>query len=233
MSMRLEVCPTAEEALSRCAAAIANALRGAAQPALCLAGGSTPRGTYAILASQYRASLDWQAVEYWFGDERCIAPTHPKSNYRMALEALLDPLEVPGQQVHRMLGELGPEEGARRYAERLHERLGAKPSFTVALLGMGPEGHTASLFPGSPALTAQALAAGVEVAAVPRERITLTPAALQAERVFWLVTGGQKRDALARAALQDAPDPSVPTSYVRGSIETVCFCDAAAAPQQG
>ncbi|MDA8345882.1 MAG: 6-phosphogluconolactonase [Thermaerobacter sp.] len=230
MSMRLDVSATPEQALARCASAIAQALAAAAQPSLCLAGGTTPRGAYAMLAADYENALDWHRVGYWFGDERCVAPTHPKSNYRMALDSLLDPLGVPSHQVHRMLAELGAQEGARRYAQRLTDRLGARPVFTVALLGMGQEGHTASLFPGSPALQAGELVVGVDVPAVPRERITLTPAALSAEHVFLLVTGEQKRDALAAAVAAKAPDPHLPTSYVRGSIETVCFCDAAAAP---
>lgn len=232
MSIRMDVSATAEEALARCAGAIAEALSAATQPSLCLAGGTTPRGTYALLAADYAAALDWQAVGYWFGDERCVGPAHPKSNYRMAQESLLDPLEVPGEQVHRMLGELGAAEGARRYAARLAERLGAQPAFTVALLGMGAEGHTASLFPDSPALASNELALGLEVPALPRERITLTPAALHAEHVFLLITGESKREALQAALGAERPTPSIPTSYVRGTIETVCFCDAAAAPNE-
>lgn len=218
--------------MARCAQSIVTALRGDAHPLLALAGGTTPRGAYTLLATHFATALDWQAVEYWFGDERCVAPTHPKSNYRMALESLLDPLSVPGQQVHRMLGELGPQEGARRYAQRLEDRLGIRPPFSVALLGMGPEGHTASLFPGSAALGSLALAEGVDAPAVPRERITLTPRGLQgAQRIFLLVTGEQKREALAAALAAGDEDPKVPTSFLRGSLETVCFCDAAAAPK--
>ncbi len=232
MRPRIDVAPTSAEAMARCAAAIAEALPASRHPTLCLAGGTTPRGAYELLASRYAKAVNWQGVEYWFGDERCVGPMHPKSNYRMALESLLDPLEVPAQRVHRMLGELGPQQGAQRYAQRIAETLGEQPNFTVALLGMGPEGHTASLFPGSPALSAEEFALGVQVPAVPRERITLTPAALHADRVFLLVTGKEKSAALAAALAADAPDPAVPTSYIRGSIETVCFCDGAAGPAE-
>jgi len=225
----LVVLDTAEEAKERCAAAIADALAEDPMPRLVLAGGQTPRLAYQFLAQRCTESLDWRRVEFWFGDERCVAPTHPLSNYRLAEETLFQPLRVTLENVHRMLGELGAEEGAERYAARLQELWDGSPVFTVALLGLGPEGHTASLYPGSPALAALELAVGVRVPAASPERITLTPKALcGAERVFFLLTGPEKSLAL-RAALQAGPsDPSVPASCIRGRCETVIFCDRAA-----
>jgi len=220
------------ETLGACAAAIEEAIRRSAAPQFVLAGGQTPRGVYALLAGSGRSeALPWADVEFWFGDERCVGPDHPKSNYRLAQETLLKPLGVPVGHVHRMLGELGAEEGARRYRERLVERLGSAPRIDLALVGMGAEGHTLSLFPGAAGLTSPDLAVAALVPAAPRERISLTPLALgHAERIFLLVTGAAKRDAVGRALSAADRDPAVPTSFLRGLAETVLFCDRAALP---
>jgi 6-phosphogluconolactonase len=228
----LRVCPNVPATMRACAEAIASALGGAAQPQFVLAGGQTPRGVYQLLAGDgLPQGPAWQDVEFWFGDERCVGPDHPKSNYRMAREALFAPLGVASGRVHRMLGEFGADEGARRYRDRLLERLGAHPHFDALLAGMGPEGHTLSLFPGSPELLAQELAVATRVPTPPRERISLTPAACAgADRIFLLVTGREKRAALAAALEAFAPDPDTPTSFLRGRLETVCFCDQESAP---
>lgn len=225
--IRPVVLDTADDAKRACAQAIAQHLAHSPAPSLVLAGGTTPEATYTILAQEYRTALDWTRVQFWFGDERCVGPDHPKSNYGMARRALLDPLAVPAPHVHRMLGELGGEAAAERY-ERL---LAAAADFTVALLGMGPEGHTASLFPDSPALHADRLAVATVVPTPPPRRITLTPRALRrAERVLFLVTGADKAQAVQGALTATSEDPAVPTSFVRGRLETLAFCDLAACP---
>ncbi len=232
--LTLQVLPTAEETMRACASAISSALREAPAPHLVLAGGQTPRGVYALLAAGggEADAPPWRDVEFWFGDERCVGPDHPKSNYRLAREALLEPLGIAASRVHRMLGELGAEEGARRYRDRIVDRLGPEPGFAVALVGMGAEGHTLSLFPQSAGLFATELAIAALVPTPPRERISLTPAALGGtRRIFFLVTGAQKRDALGRALSAERRDPAVPTSFLRGRVETVFFCDRDAAPE--
>jgi 6-phosphogluconolactonase len=226
--LELRVFPTVADTMKACATAMAEALREAKEPQVVLAGGQTPRAVYVILATagEESAAPHWHDAEYWFGDERCVGPDHPKSNYRLAQETLLKPLGIAAGRVHRMLGELGGEEGARRYHERLLERLGQQPPFTLALVGMGPEGHTLSLFPGSPGLAAADLAIATYVPTPPRERISLTPAALSGTaRIFFLVTGAAKRRALHAALAAEAPDPRIPTSFLRGRLETVVFCD--------
>lgn len=216
---------SADGAKRACAEAIARHLAQSTAPSLVLAGGSTPEATYALLAQEYRTALDWGRVHFFFGDERCVGPDHPKSNYGMARRSLLEPLAVPAQHVHRMLGELGGDAAAERY-ERLLE---AAAEFSVVLLGMGPEGHTASLFPNSPALRSDRLAVGTIVPTPPPKRITLTPRALgRAERVFFLVTGAEKAAALEAALAAAGADAAVPTSFVRGRLETLAFCDLAA-----
>jgi 6-phosphogluconolactonase len=167
---------------------------------LVLAGGSTPRSTYLELAGQLRDEVDWRRVRFYFGDERCVPPSDPRSNYLMVKEALLDPLRIQGSSVRRIAGELAPEAAAAEYDEEIRRTVRERPqAFDLVLLGMGPEGHTASLFPGSPALEeGTRMAAAVTVAAQPPERVTLTPLAFRAARqMLFLVTGAEKADALA------------------------------------
>lgn len=224
-AIRVVRAETPEEAKRLCAEAIARRLAEDPDPKFVLAGGSTPEGTYAILASDYRTAVDWKGVEFWFGDERCVGPEHPKSNFGMARRTLFDPLAIPPEHVHRMLGELGADAAAERYESRL---LGVT-GFSVALLGMGPEGHTASLFPGAPALTSDRLCTSVLVPTPPPKRVTMTPRALAlAGSVFFLVTGTEKAEALAAALTAQEGTGAAPTSFVRGRSETVVFCDRAA-----
>ncbi|HBX70791.1 MAG TPA: 6-phosphogluconolactonase, partial [Chloroflexi bacterium] len=122
--------------------------------AVALAGGSTPRATYEILATvEFASKIQWEKVFVFWGDERCVAPTHEDSNYRMAFEVLLRHSPIPVKQIFRMEGELEPKEAAQAYEDRLRGFFGAKaPRFDLILLGLGDDGHTASLFPGSKAL---------------------------------------------------------------------------------
>lgn len=176
-----------------------------------LAGGSTPAGLHRAVAEEPDLDSAWHRTHAWFGDERAVPPDDPRSNYGAARTTLLDAVPLPGRQVHRMAGE---EEdlaaAAARYAGELAAALGADPAGIPVLdlvwLGLGEDGHTASLFPGSPALAvADRAAAAVEDApAPPSRRITLTlPVLSAARRVVFLVTGARKADALA-AVLEPA-----------------------------
>jgi 6-phosphogluconolactonase len=191
------VLDTAEDVAEAGAADIAKALRGGART-LVLAGGTTPRRCYELLS---RLEVEWGRVAVLFGDERCVQPDHPDSNYRMARESLLD--RVAPATVHRMPGELGPDEGAAAYAPVVS----AVAPLDVVLLGVGEDGHTASLFPGHPALRAQGFAVGIRDAPKPPpERVTLTLPALQAARqVIVLATGAGKADAVAMAKRGEVP----------------------------
>jgi len=195
--INLTVLDSAEDVASAAAADIAEALRDGAR-SLVLAGGTTPRRCYELLS---RMEVDWGRVSILFGDERCVRPDHPDSNYRMAREALLD--RVSPATVYRMPAELGPDEAAGLYAHVV----AAVAPLDVVVLGVGEDGHTASLFPGHPALNATEFAVGIrDSPKPPSQRVTLTLAALQAaRRVIILATGAGKADAIARAKRHEVP----------------------------
>ena len=139
----------AEGFVALAAEAVGRRLPDRGQFSVALAGGSTPRAAYALLAAE---EVDWSRVHVFWGDERCVPPDHPDSNYRLAREALLDHVSLPAGNVHRMRGEMEPEAAAQAYAAELRAFFGTQwPSFDLVLLGMGNDGHIASLFPGSAA----------------------------------------------------------------------------------
>jgi 6-phosphogluconolactonase len=193
-----------------------------------LAGGNTPRATYELLSNEMRDAVEWSRATVYFGDERCVPPDHPYSNYRMVREALLDPLGLRGAAVRRIAGELPPESAAMDYeAELRHLRSEGEPMFDLVLLGMGPDGHTASLFPGHPALDEVShLALHVTVSAEPADRVTLTPPALGSTRqIVFLVTGTEKSIALARVFA----DEDLPAARIAALAPSRFLVDEAAA----
>ncbi len=171
---------------------------------LALSGGSTPRPIYELLATpDYAARIDWGRVSIWFGDERCVPPDHATSNYRMAREALLDRVPVHEDNIHRMRGEDPPEQAAADYEAQL-----AGQPLDLVLLGMGDNGHTASLFPGLPAVTEEkrrVLAQYVEVAGM--WRITLTPPAINAAHEVAFVVAGRGKAAMLHRVLEGPRRP--------------------------
>ena len=191
------VLDTPEDVATAAAAEIAEAIRGGART-LVLAGGTTPRRCYELLAG---LEVEWGRVTILFGDERCVPASHPDSNYRMAREALLD--QVAPATVHRIPGELGPDEAAAAYARVV---AGLAP-LDVVVLGVGEDGHTASLFPGDAALNAKGWAVGVHNSPKPPpERVTLTLQALRgAQRVIILAAGAGKAQAVAMAKRGEVP----------------------------
>jgi 6-phosphogluconolactonase len=191
------VLATAEEVAKTAAAEIAEALRGGAR-SLVLAGGTTPQRCYELLSS---LDVEWGRVAVLFGDERCVPADHPESNYRMVKETLLD--RVAPATVYRMPAELGPEGGAEAYAKAVAD---AAP-LDFVLLGVGEDGHIASLFPGHPVLRATGLTAGVrDSPKPPPERVTLTLEVIRdARQVLILATGSAKADAVALARRGETP----------------------------
>ncbi len=191
-----------------------------------LAGGSTPAAAYARLAS---APLAWSGVEVFWGDERPVPPDHPDSNYRMAHEALLARVPIAPAHIHRMQGEAADlERAAADYAVTLADAFGIAPdgeppSFDLVLLGMGAEGHTASLFPESPALRAQAWVAPPFVPALGMRRLTLTPRVInRAAQVVFAVAGVNKASALRavlRGPLQPERFPAQAVAPSSGALE--------------
>jgi 6-phosphogluconolactonase len=196
-------------------AAVVLARHAAAGHHIALTGGSTPRAAYQRLADM---RLDWSQSTLWWGDERCVPPEDERSNYRLAKEALLDALTAGPPVAHRIRGELGPAAGADDYEEQLRAEFGdGVPALDLILLGMGPDGHVASLFPGQSSLAeSRRRAVGVEEAGleplVPRVSLTL-PVINAAAEVLFLVSGAQKAEAVARA-FGEAPDPDTPASLV-------------------
>jgi 6-phosphogluconolactonase len=200
-----------------------------------LSGGSTPKAAYQAFVEAVRSvDIDVSGATLWFGDERCVPPTDDRSNYKMAKESLLDPLADRSRPtVHRIQGELGPHGGAEQYERAL--RQAGPPEFDIILLGIGPDGHTESLFPDQPALAERSrLVVGVEEAGlepfVPRVTFTL-PALERGRQLVFLAAGQSKAQAVAAAFGDGAkPDPHVPSSLVPPlGKEVIVLLDSAAA----
>lgn len=164
-----------------------------------LSGGSTPKALYSLLASpDYRERVDWSRIHLFWGDERCVPPDHAESNFRMVQESLLSKIQIPSENVHRMMGEKEPEQAATEYEEHLrqffHLPRGGVPRFDLIFLGLGEDGHTASLFPDTAALNEKEhLVATVYVEKLKAHRLTLTlPVINAAAQVTFLVSGQSK-----------------------------------------
>ncbi len=190
-----------------------------------LTGGSTPKRAYELAAE---LEQDWSRVELWWGDERCVPTDDERSSYRMARLALIDRVAGTPAKVHRMRGELGRDEGALLY----ERELGSLQRFDLVLLGLGPDGHVASLYPEQPTLdVTDRRAIGAEAKLQPFvDRITLTlPMLRAAAEVLFLVAGADKAEAVQRA-FAGGPSRATPGSLVRAvDGQTVAVLDAAAA----
>lgn len=184
-----------------------------------LAGGSTPRAAYVLLAEEpLRDSVPWEGVHLFWGDERCVPPAHPRSNFGMARGVLLSRVPLPAENVHRVRGELGAERAAEEYREEVRRFFGGgAPRWDLVHLGVGEDAHTASLFPFSPALREREHA--VVRALHPRTgewRVTLTLPALGAARRVEILAVGKGKARVARSAICGALDPfRLPVQLVR------------------
>ncbi len=176
---------------------------------IALSGGTTPRAAYELLALEPdRDALSWSDVFVYFGDERCVPPDDEQSNYRMARNAFLDRVSIPPSNVHRMRGEIDPTQAAIEYAHSLRDDMGTPPQFDLILLGLGPDGHTASLFPGSPPdEDARALVRAVYSKSQSQWRITITPEVINAARKVVFAAEGTSKAAVLKAVLQGPRDP--------------------------
>jgi 6-phosphogluconolactonase len=194
-----------------------------------LAGGSTPKALYELLATEYRDALEWEEIHAFFGDERIVPPDHEDSNYRMAQHALLS--QVPVGSVRRMRGELDPREAAALYEQELRTFFGGTPRFDLVLLGIGEDGHTASLFPNTPALdVTDRFVVENPVEKLGTVRLTLTvPAINAAKRIIFLTAGEGKAGALEEILEGEANPHEYPAKLVRAEGETAWMVDRAAA----
>ena len=229
------------DALSRAALeellrVMSDAIRGRGRFAIALAGGHTPAKLYQMWAQAGKGSMrtPWERVHLFWGDERYVPHDDPASNYRMVRESLIARVPIPANNVHPMpTGALQPEKAAETYEAELRRFFGAgPPAFDLQLLGLGVEGHTASLFPGSPALEEkERWVAAVVAPAKPPQRLTLTlPVLNQARNTFFLVTGADKRAILTalREQSTEGSDP-YPAARIQPSGPVVWFLDEAAA----
>jgi 6-phosphogluconolactonase len=205
----------ADSAARRLAAEIRRVLETRERCSLALSGGSTPRPVYRRLAAELPDRETWTRIDVFFGDERCVPPDDPASNYRMAQEALLDLVPVGRSQVHRMEGERSDHgEAARAYAALLPERL------DLLVLGLGRDGHIASLFPGSSSLAeSRHRVIAVSAPAPPHDRLTITPPVIRDARLtIGLVAGREKADALARVIDGPYAPDLTPGQLARGGL---------------
>jgi 6-phosphogluconolactonase len=234
---KLQVFDVPADLQRACADQVALALRPSMegrQVSIALSGGSTPRKMHEMLAE--KPGIDWSKVQVFWGDERTVPPDHEDSNYRMARESLLDRVHIPESNIHRMRGEDDPDLAAEAYEETLRSVLNGTgdeiPRIDVVILGMGDDGHTASLFPGTAALKeCKRLVVANRVPQLGTTRLTLTYPMLNAARlVLFLVAGEDKADA-ARPCLVDEEDrpPAGLVQPVDGELRWLL--DAASASQ--
>jgi len=215
-------------------AAEAVRLRGVAR--IAISGGSTPKTVFQLIAAEYAAKVPWDKLQLFWVDERCVPPDHPESNYGMTRAAMLSKVPLPAANVHRMEGELDPEEAASRYESEIRNTFrleGAQtPTFDLILLGLGPDGHTASLFPHTEGLNEMArICIANHVPQKDTWRMTLTwPVITQGREVAFLIEGVEKAE-IVRTVFAGAYDPETyPAQLIRpASGKLLLLLDAAAA----
>lgn len=182
--------------------------------AVVVSGGRTPEGLYRLLAdaAEYRDRIPWRASHFFWGDERCVPPAHPDSNFKMAFSAMLSKLDLPAENIHRIRAELPSAQAAQDYEDELRRFFslgeGQWPEFDLVLLGMGPDGHTASLFPGSEAVREKKrLVLAPWVPKLSSFRITLTPPVFNAAKAVTFLVAGEDKAVALEAVLEGEPDP--------------------------
>lgn len=197
------------------------AVKARGQARIAISGGSTPKSVFALLASEYREQMPWAQVQLFWVDERCVPPDDPESNYGMTKAAMLDEVPLPAANVHRMEGELDPEEAASRYEAALRTAFrleGAEtPTFDLIVLGLGPDGHTASLFPHTEGLHEMSrLCLANHVPQKDTWRMTLSwPVITQGREVVFLIEGAEKAEIL-KTVFTGAYDPETyPSQLIR------------------
>jgi 6-phosphogluconolactonase len=196
---------------------ISNALAKKDRVSIALSGGSTPKALYELLASEkYRGRVDWEKVLIFFGDERCVPPGNDESNYKMVNEALFSRVPIPTGNIFRLKGEVDPVKAAAEYEGLIIDEIGNKPVFDIVLLGLGPDGHTASLFPGSSALEENAkLVTANYVEKFHSYRLTFTfPVINAAQNVIFLVAGEDKAETV-KAVFDETAHPALPSQLIQ------------------
>ena len=235
--MEIKILENKTEVAKSFSAYFAELVQSQEQLFVALSGGSTPKTVFNYLASEYRNKIDWSKVFFFWGDERCVPPTDSESNYKMTVDHLLSKISIPEANVFRVLGENDPEEEALRYAELLDKTLPLEkgiPQFDLVILGMGDDGHTASIFPNSIYLWDSSR--NCKVATHPdsgQKRVTITGRVInQAKHVVFLVTGASKKEKVREVIRREGEYNSYPASMVNPSSDSlVWYLDQEAAQE--
>ncbi|MEE8190294.1 MAG: 6-phosphogluconolactonase [Candidatus Scalindua sediminis] len=239
MEKKIHVYPNKEKLVAATAERVINLIGQAIQEnGLCniaLAGGNTPREVYSMLAANsYRDRVDWNGLHLFWGDERMVPPEHQDSNFRMVQQTLLEHIKIPDGNAHRIRGEITPEKAAAEYAELLHDHFREdSPHFDLILLGIGEDGHTASLFPDTDAIEeCERHTVAVFVPRLNTWRVTLTLPVLNAAReVIFLVSGSSKSNIIQRIMSVKQPTKDLPATMVNpenGTLRWILDSEAAA-----
>ncbi len=228
----LHILETPEKAARECSQHILSLLAGSARATIAISGGSTPKLLFADMA---RAKFDWSNVHFFWVDERCVPPDDKQSNFKLANDTLLSPAHIPAANIHRIYGELPPPEEAERYIDDIkqffHLKYGELPVFDVLHRGMGPDAHTASLFPGTPLVHDRTgIATNVWVEKMKMDRVTLLPGVLLAAKHTVLqVSGEDKADALKEVLEAPEDFERYPCQIASRDSRAAWFLDRAAA----
>ncbi len=235
MPTQIHIAATPEQVAEDFARYFAQWAEGKPAITLALSGGSTPRMLFRLWATQYRDSIDWKKIHFFWGDERCVPPDDEESNFKMANGLFLSQIDIPAENIHRIRGEAAPEAEARRYAEDILRNVFSRnglPSFDMILLGMGDDGHTASIFPQQMELLYSEAICGL--ATHPQsgqQRVTLTGKVINnASEVAFLVSGQEKAGKLEEIIKGKPGSEKYPAAHIEPTEgELHWFVDEAAA----